>query len=98
MCASRQGLRGVEVDARRGGNTTVLAYLAATNDRSLVITKPLDFSRPPGKASGSHRVLSEFPCRDFMAAAAAVTVHGLFTFTQSAWAMRCISNTSGLRV
>jgi hypothetical protein len=61
----------------------------------MVITEPLDLSRPPGEASGRHRVLSEFPCLDFTAA---VTGHGLFAFTQSAWAMRCISNTSGLRV
>jgi hypothetical protein len=64
----------------------------------MVITEPLDLSRPPGKASGRHRVLSEFPCPDFTAVAPAVTGHGLFAFTQSAWAMRCISNTSGLRV
>ena len=64
----------------------------------MVITEPLDLNRPPGKASGHHRVLSEFPCPDFTAVAAAVTGHGLFAFTQSTWAMRCISNTSGLRV
>jgi hypothetical protein len=60
-----------------------------------VITEPLDLSRPPGEASGRHRVLSDFPVPTFTAA---VTGHGLFAFTQSAWAMRCISNTSGLRV
>ena len=64
----------------------------------MVITEPLAVSRPPGEASGRHRVLSEFPCPDFTAVVAAVTGHGLFAFTQSAWAMRCISNTSGLRV
>jgi hypothetical protein len=39
----------------------------------MVITEPLDLSRPLGKASGRHRVLSEFPCPDFTAVAAAVS-------------------------
>lgn len=64
----------------------------------MVITEPLGLSRPPGETSGHRVVLSVFPCPNFTAVAAEMTGHGLFVFTQSAWAMRCISNTSGLRV